>query len=73
MLGKRIMIIGSCGSGKSTFNKIVYTYRIIKRADSFREKMRSDMAQECLEIIDMNFLLYVWNFYRTMRPRIYAC
>jgi hypothetical protein len=32
---------------------------------------RPDMAADCRERIDMDFIRYVWNFNKTMRPRIY--
>ena len=53
------------------FNRFLCTYRVIKRACSSKESVRSDMGKECQERLDMNFFHYVWNFNKTMRPRIY--
>ncbi len=52
-------------------NKFLCTYRVIKRALSSKQKVRSDMAQGCEERIDIEFIRFVWNFNKTMRPRIY--
>lgn len=54
------------------FNKFICTYRIIKRALSSKEKVRSDMGIGCRERIDFAFIKFVWNFNKTSRPRIYA-
>jgi adenylate kinase family enzyme len=139
-LGKRIMIIGSCGSGKTTlaiqlskilklpiihldkeywkpgwveplknewedkqnklvlndswiidgnyggtfdirfrrantvifldYNKYVCLYRIIKRWIKNIGKKRADMADGCLEKIDIQFIKFVWEFPKNSRYKI---
>jgi adenylate kinase family enzyme len=52
-------------------NRLTCIIRIIKRAILPSEHYRSDMASDCQERIDMDFIRYVWNFNKNMRPRIY--
>ncbi|MBZ9687389.1 AAA family ATPase [Clostridium estertheticum] len=53
-------------------NKFSCAFRVIQRACFSKESMRSDMGHGCHERFDMDFFRFVWNFDRTMRPRIYA-
>lgn len=52
-------------------NKFLCTYRIIKRACSSKENIRSDMGHGCHERFNMDFFKFVWNFNKTTRSRIY--
>jgi adenylate kinase family enzyme len=52
-------------------NKFLCTYRVIKRACSLKESVRSDMGKGCNERFNIDFFKFVWNFNKTTRPRIY--
>jgi adenylate kinase family enzyme len=45
-------------------------YRIIKRRLSHRGSTRPDMAPGCPEKIDLEFMLWVWNYARRTKPKI---
>ncbi|MBV9242185.1 MAG: DNA topology modulation protein [Acidobacteria bacterium] len=42
--------------------RYVCMYRILKRALTYREGSRPDMADGCREKIDPEFILWVWNY-----------
>ena len=48
----------------------VSMWRVVKRILCFYGKTRADMTDGCPERLDWNFLRYVWNYNRDMRPRI---
>jgi adenylate kinase family enzyme len=48
----------------------VCLYRVLKRAVLYRGRNRPDMAVGCNEKIDLEFLLWVWNYPRRAKPRI---
>jgi adenylate kinase family enzyme len=52
-------------------NRFTCIVRIIKRMILLSGRCRPDMAADCRERIDMDFIRYVWNFNKIMRPRIY--
>lgn len=47
-------------------------YRALKRILRLYGSVRPDMADGCPERLDGQFLRYVWNFNRNMRPRLEA-
>jgi adenylate kinase family enzyme len=51
-------------------NRVTCIMRIFKRMILPSEHCRPDMAADCRERIDIDFIRYVWNFNKTMRPRI---
>ncbi len=44
--------------------------QVLKRIRQYRGRTRPDMAAECPERFDWDFLLWVWNFPRRSRPKI---
>jgi len=52
------------------FSPVLCLYRAIKRKIRFHGGNRSDMGPGCPEKIDIEFLLWIWNFRRTERPRV---
>lgn len=72
------MVIGSPGSGKSTFSKklaekadtiicfklsrYICIMRYLKRVITNINKIRTDMTEGCYEKIDLEFMKYIWNF-----------
>jgi adenylate kinase family enzyme len=47
-------------------------YRILKRTLLYRPGSRSDMAEGCHERLDMEFILWVWNYPRRSRKNALA-
>lgn len=47
-------------------------FRVLKRSARYHGKVRPDMAEGCPERFDWEFLCYIWNFDRDMRPRVEA-
>ncbi len=47
-------------------------YRVLKRALAYRGKNRPDMAEGCNEKMDIEFVLWVWNYPNRARPLIEA-
>lgn len=45
-------------------------FRVLKRRWKYRGRNRPEMAVGCSEKIDLKFLLWVWNFQKSIRPRI---
>lgn len=54
------------------YSRILCMYRTLKRIVRFRGNVRPDMSDGCPERFDREFLHYVWNFNRDMRPRVEA-
>jgi adenylate kinase family enzyme len=46
--------------------------RALVRAIKERGRNRADMAEGCIERIDLEFLRYIWNWNRDTRPKIEA-
>ena len=47
-------------------------YRVLKRYVLNLGRVRPDMPQGCPEKIDWEFILWIWTFNKTKRPRLYA-
>lgn len=45
-------------------------WRIVKRALRYRNRSRPDMGEGCPEKLDLEFVLWVWNFPRDTKPTI---
>jgi adenylate kinase family enzyme len=45
-------------------------WRVVKRRLTYRNRSRPDMAEGCMEKIDLDFILWVWNYSTRSRPRV---
>ena len=50
--------------------RTVCAWRVLKRALTFRNAARPDMAAGCAEKIDLAFLWWVWNYPARTRPKV---
>ncbi len=48
----------------------VCLYRILKRAVVYHGRSRPDMAEGCNEKIDLEFILWIWNYPNDARKRV---
>lgn len=52
------------------FPRILCLWRILRRYLKYKGFVRPDMADGCVEKLDWEFILYVWNFARTQRQSV---
>ncbi len=52
--------------------RLVCLWRILKRFIRYRHRRRPDMAADCPERIDWEFIEYIWNYPKITKPRIEA-
>ncbi len=52
------------------FPRILCLWRVVRRYLRYRGTVRSDMADGCVERLNWDFLLYVWNFAHSQRRSI---
>lgn len=52
------------------FSRMTCIFRVLKRVWLHRGKTRDDMAPGCNERLDWEFLRFVWNFPKKVRPTI---
>lgn len=52
------------------FNRIFCLYSVILRVLKDKGRTRPDMADNCPEKVDLEFLFYIWNFNRDVRPKM---
>ena len=52
------------------FNRYFCLWRVVKRYMQYPAKVRPDMAVECPERLNWDFIVYVWNFPQLRRSRI---
>jgi adenylate kinase family enzyme len=45
-------------------------YRVLKRRLKYRNTNRPDMSVGCNEKVDLEFLLWVWNYRKTKKPAV---
>jgi adenylate kinase family enzyme len=45
-------------------------WRVLKRALMYRRKSRPDMAEGCQEKLNLEFILWIWNYSRRTRPKV---
>jgi adenylate kinase family enzyme len=45
-------------------------WRVLKRAIMYRNQSRPDMAEGCPERLNLEFILWIWNYSNTTRPKI---
>ena len=50
--------------------RLVCLWRVLKRFIVYRRRTRPDMAAGCEETLNLEFILWVWNYPRTRRPKI---
>lgn len=50
--------------------RLVCLWRVLKRFLSYRNRSRPDMAAGCPEKLSREFILWVWNYPKTRRPKI---
>ncbi|WP_025026938.1 DNA topology modulation protein [Caldalkalibacillus mannanilyticus] len=55
------------------FPRYLCFYRAIKRRVQNHGVTRPDMREGCIEKIDVEFLLWIWNFNKRNRPTIMKC
>ena len=51
-------------------SRLLCLWRIVKRRLFYRNRSRPDMAEGCHEKLDLDFILWVWNYSRRSRPRV---
>ncbi len=49
---------------------IICLYRVLKRFLRYRKTIRADMAEGCIEKMDLKFIGWIWGFRKFTRPRI---
>lgn len=52
------------------FSRVLCLWRVVGRYLQFRGTVRLDMAEGCVERLNWDFLLYVWNFARSQKRSI---
>lgn len=52
------------------FSRVLCTYRALKRMIQYRNRKRPDMAEGVKERFDLNFMKWIWNYPRTIRPLV---
>ena len=50
--------------------RTICLWRVIKRAIKYRNVSRPDMAEGCPEKVDLEFILWIWNYKKRTRPKI---
>lgn len=50
--------------------RAVCVWRVLKRALKYRGGSRPDMAEGCREKLNLEFLLWIWNYPKRTRPKI---
>jgi len=50
--------------------RVLCVWRIVKRRLLYRNRSRPDMAEGCHEKLDLDFILWVWNYSRRSRPGV---
>lgn len=52
------------------YSRLLCFFRVLKRSLTSWHTVRIDMAADCPERIDREFLKYVWNFHKRKNPKI---
>ncbi len=50
--------------------RLLCLWRVVKRRLLYRNRSRPDMAEGCNEKLDLEFVLWVWNYARRSRPKV---
>ena len=51
-------------------SRLLCLWRVVKRRLLYRNRSRPDMAEGCNEKLDLDFILWVWNYSRRSRPKV---
>ena len=51
-------------------SRLLCLWRILKRRLSYRNRSRPDMAEGCHEKLDLDLILWVWNYSRKSKPKV---
>lgn len=54
------------------FPRAVCVFRVLKRLALYRKTKRPDMADDCAERFDWNFIKWVWNYPTRSKPKVEA-
>ncbi|EIM06300.1 topology modulation protein [Planococcus antarcticus DSM 14505] len=52
------------------FNRVLCTYRVLKRTIQYRDRRRPDMAEGVKERFDLTFIKWIWNYPKMIRPLV---
>lgn len=50
--------------------RLLCLWRLLKRAISYRNRSRPDMAEGCHEKLNLEFIFWVWNYASRTRPKV---
>ena len=50
--------------------RLLCFWRVVKRRLTYRNRSRPDMTEGCNEKLDLDFILWVWNYSRRSRPKV---
>lgn len=50
--------------------RVLCVWRVLKRTLMYRYRRRPDMAEGCREKLNVEFLLWVWNYRKRSRPKV---
>ena len=50
--------------------RLIWMWRVLKRAARYRNATRPDMANGCPERLNIEFLVWIWNYRKRTRPKI---
>ena len=50
--------------------RLLCLWRVVKRRLTYRNRSRPDMAEGCHEKLDLDFILWVWNYSSRSRPKV---
>jgi adenylate kinase family enzyme len=50
--------------------RLLCLWRVAKRRLLYRNRSRPDMAEDCAEKLDLEFISWVWNYSHRSRPRV---
>jgi len=50
--------------------RMTCVFRALKRSITYRNRTRPDMAENCPEKIDRNFIKWIWGYPKSRRPKI---
>ncbi|MGI9064780.1 MAG: DNA topology modulation protein [Pyrinomonadaceae bacterium] len=51
-------------------SRVIYLWRLLKRAVLYRNERRPDMAEGCPEKLNWEFIKWVWGYRKRTRPKI---
>ena len=51
-------------------SRLLCLWQVVKRRLLYRNRSRPDMAEGCNEKLDLDFILWVWNYSHRSRPKV---